>query len=63
MDRDKMNGSVDLVADAMLNVFTEGVQGAVDPLTDRVKAVRTEVRDLTAKSQSVEGATDHRVNS
>lgn len=41
---DKLNGSVDILAEAMRQVFTEAVEGAVDPLTTEVKALRTEVK-------------------
>ncbi len=46
MSKSSLNGSVDLLADAMRKVFKEAVEGAVQPLTDQVKAVRTEVGDL-----------------
>ena len=42
----KLNGSVDLLADAMRKVFSEAVEGAVEPLTTEVKAFRTEARDV-----------------
>ncbi len=38
-----LNGSVDLLANAMRKVFGEAVEGAVNPLTTEVKALRTEV--------------------
>ena len=41
-----LNGSVDLLARAMREVFTEAVQSAVEPLNDNVKALRSEVRDM-----------------
>ncbi len=43
---DKLNGSVDLLAQAMRQVFAEAVEGAVEPLTTEVKALRTETRDI-----------------
>lgn len=42
----KLNGSVDLLAQAMRSVFSEAVQGAVEPLAEQVKAVRTDVSEL-----------------
>ena len=43
---DKLNGSVDLLAKAMRQVFSEAVEGAVEPLATEVKALRTEARDI-----------------
>ena len=40
-----LNGSVNLLADAMRRVFTEAMEGAVDPLRTEMKAMRTEIRD------------------
>jgi len=50
MDQDNrgLNGSVDLLADAMRRVFNEAVEGAVKPIITEVKAMRTEVRDEMA---------------
>ena len=44
--KSKLNGSVDLLADAMRQVFSEAVEGAVKPLTTEVKAMRTEMHDM-----------------
>ena len=46
MGKQRLNGSVVLLAQAMRQVFTEAVDGAVRPLTDEVKALRTEVHDM-----------------
>ena len=46
MAKEKLNGSVDALASAMKAVFTEAVEGAVEPLTTEVKALRTETRDM-----------------
>ncbi len=48
-DKGKLNGSVDILAKAMREVFTEAVEGAVDPLTTEVKALRTEVGDMEGR--------------
>ena len=45
-DAPKLNGSVDLLAKAMRQVFTEAVQGAVEPVKTEVQAMRTEMRDM-----------------
>lgn len=45
-DGSKLNGSVDLLAEAMRRVFGEAVQEAVEPIGTEVKALRTEVRDM-----------------
>ena len=41
-----LNGSVNVLADAMRQVFTEAVEGAVEPIHTEVKALRTDVRNL-----------------
>ena len=41
-----LNGSVDMLAGAMRQVFKEAVEGAVAPINDQVKALRTEVGDM-----------------
>jgi len=40
-DKSKLNGSVDLLAEAMRKVFSEAVEEAVNPLTTEVKTLRT----------------------
>ena len=47
-DSEKLNGSVDLLAKAMRQVFKESVEAAVDPIATQVKALRTETHDLKA---------------
>lgn len=44
-DANKMNGSMDLLAKAMRQVFTEAVEDAVDPLRTEMKATPAESRD------------------
>ena len=46
MSKGNLNGSVDLLADAMRKVFKESVEGAVKPLEDRVEKVENEVSEL-----------------
>ena len=46
MAKDKMNGSVDLLAKAMRQVFTEAVEGAVEPLHGAVKDIRADMKDI-----------------
>ena len=46
MAKQNLNGSVNLLADAMRKVFTESVENAIEPLTQQVKALRTEVHDM-----------------
>ena len=48
-DKDRLNGSVNLLADAMRKVFHESVQGAVEPVATEVKALRTEVHDMEGR--------------
>jgi len=45
-DKSKLNGSVDLLADAMRKVFSEAVEGAIDPVTTQVKALRSDMHDM-----------------
>ena len=40
-DESRLKGSVELLADAMCQVFSEAVEGAVKPLTAEVKEIRT----------------------
>ena len=49
MAKKGLNGSVNLLADAMRKVFTEAVEGAVEPLTAEVKALRTETHDMEGR--------------
>jgi len=46
MANDNLNGSVDLLANAMRKVFSEAVEGAVKPLTLEVKAITSEVKAM-----------------
>ena len=43
MAKSNLNGSVNLLADAMRKVFSEAVQGAVEPLRKDVKELREHV--------------------
>ena len=49
MSTKKLNGSVDTLALAMRQVFTEAVEGAVEPLATEVKALRTDMRDMEGR--------------
>jgi len=53
-DNSKLNGSVDRLAEALRDVFTEAVQGAVEPVATEVKALRTEVRDIRTEVKDME---------
>ena len=48
-DKPGLNGSVNLLADAMRKVFTEAVEGAVDPLRTEMRAMRTDMRDMEGR--------------
>ena len=62
-DKPGLNGSVNLLADAMRRVFTEAVEGAVDPLRTEMKAMRTEIRDdMNAMEQRLEAKIDQRAD-
>ena len=45
-DKKAPNGSVDLLASAMRQVFTEAVEGAVEPINNQMKALRTDMHDM-----------------
>ena len=45
----KLNGSVDLLAEAMRRVVTEAVQEASGPVSTEVKAMRTEMHDMESR--------------
>ena len=51
-DKPGLNGSVNLLADAMRRVFTEAVEGAVDPLRTEMKAMRTDMRDMETRLEA-----------
>jgi len=59
--KDKMNGSVDLLAKAMRQVFTEAVEDAVEPLREDVKDIR---ENMTTKDdlKAVEGRLDKKID-
>ena len=46
MSNAKLNGGVDMLAQAMRQVFQEGVENAVKPIHTEMKALRTDVRDM-----------------
>ena len=46
MTGEKLNGSTDLLAKAMRQVFTEAVEGAVEPLREDIKGIREDVNDI-----------------
>ena len=57
---DKLNGSVDLLAKAMRQVFQEAVEGAVEPIADQVKALRTDTHDLKTEVSNLRTDMDER---
>ena len=62
-DKPGLNGSVNLLADAMRKVFTEAVEGAVDPLRTEMKAMRTEIRDdMNSMEKRLEAKIDTRAD-
>ncbi|MDE0532281.1 MAG: hypothetical protein OXI01_12655 [Albidovulum sp.] len=57
-----LNGSVNLLADAMRKVFTEAVEVAVEPLTTQVSALRTNVADMRTEIHSMEERLNKRID-
>jgi len=53
MANDNLNGSVDLLANAMRKVFSEAVEGAVKPLTLEVKAITSEVKAIQSEVKAI----------
>ena len=49
MSNAKLNGSVDMLAQAMRQVFQEGVEKAVEPIHTEMKALRTDMRDMEGR--------------
>ncbi len=49
MSNNPLNGSVNLLAQAMRDVFREGVERAVEPLATEMKAMRTDMRDMESR--------------
>lgn len=44
--KDNLNGSVDLLAQAMRRVFAEAVEGAVEPLQKEVKGIHNDLTGI-----------------
>ncbi len=61
-EKSKLNGSVNLLADAMRKVFSEAVESAVDPLTTEVKAVRGELAGMRTEMLDMEGRLNERID-
>ena len=57
----KLNGSVDLLAQAMKKVFSEAVEGAVTPLTTEVKTLRGEMHGMRDEMHGMEGRMEERL--
>ncbi|MXW91812.1 MAG: hypothetical protein F4114_18110 [Rhodospirillaceae bacterium] len=48
-DSDKLNNDANLLAKAMRQVFTEAVEGTVEPLHTEIKAAHTEMHDMEVR--------------
>ena len=49
MANTKLNGSVNILADAMQKVFNEAMEGAVGPLTTEIKGLRSGMDDMEGR--------------
>ena len=49
MVKKSLNGSVELLADAMRTVFSEAVKGATEPLHEDMKGLRTDMQGMGAR--------------
>ena len=59
---EKLNGSVDLLAQAMRQVFSEAVEVAVEPVKESVDALRTEMRDMEGRIDKNMDRMEERLN-
>ena len=59
---EKLNGSVDMLANAMRQVFKEAVEGAVEPTHKEVKALRTDMQSMEGRLNTKIDATEERLN-
>ena len=48
-DAKKLNGSVELLVDAMKKVFQEGIQGAIEPVRADIKEVRSDMKGMETR--------------
>ena len=53
MTKEKMNGSVDLLAKAMRRVFVEAVEEGIEPVTSSVKGLEKELAELKGEVHGV----------
>ena len=49
MVKKSLNGSVELLADAMRKVFSEAVEGAAEPLHEDMKGLRADMQGMGAR--------------
>lgn len=61
-DKGGLNGSVNVLADAMRQVFTEAVEKTAEPLQNEMKAMRTDMRDMEGRLNKKIDATEKRLN-
>ena len=58
----KLNGSVDLLASAMRQVFSEAVSDAVKPIHKDMQGIRKDVQDVRKDMVSMEGRLNDRID-
>ena len=63
MSDERLNGSVNILADAMRQVFSEAVEGAVEPLHGEMRALRTDMRDMEGRLNERIDTTNENVQS
>ena len=62
-DSSKLNGSVDTLARAMRQVFSEAVEGAVEPLREDMKGARDDMHAMEGRLNARIATTNENVQS
>lgn len=61
MSKNKMNGSVGLLADAMRKVFQEGIESAIAPVEEAVTGLRDDMKDMRDDMKNMEERLDQKI--
>ncbi|MDE0412106.1 MAG: hypothetical protein OXI37_07840 [Gammaproteobacteria bacterium] len=58
-ESNKLNGSVGLLAKAMKQVFTEAVEGTVEPIHEELKGIKSDIKGVKVTSKLPMKACSH----
>ncbi|MCY4276291.1 MAG: hypothetical protein OXE81_00400 [Gammaproteobacteria bacterium] len=62
MPKNNLNGSVELLAEAMRDVFSEGVEQAVKPLNEKFESLRVEFGEIRTELGEMEDRLNKRID-